>query len=64
MYNVNFRNVINYLDVWGGGGEEEVNKTKKDHPYHAHVILCTHLANVMCAETLMGTGTFKLVYAV
>lgn len=54
------------LTIWmsGGGGEEEVNKTKKDHPYHAHVILCTHLANVMCAETLMGTGTFKLVYAV
>lgn len=61
MYNVNFRNVINYLDV---GGEEEVNETKKDHPYHAHVILCTHLTNVMCAETLMGPGTFKLVYAV
>lgn len=53
------------LTIWMSGGEkEEVNKTKKDHPYHAHVILCTHLANVMCSETLMGTGTFKLVYAV
>lgn len=49
-----------------GGKKEEVNKTKKDNPYHAHVILCTHLANVMCAETLMDVwlGTFKLVYAV
>lgn len=49
-----------------GGKKEEVNKTKKDNPYHAHVILCTHLANVMCAETLMDVWlvTFKLVYAV
>lgn len=53
------------LTIWmSGGGRRRSEQNKKDHPYHAHVILCTHLANVMCAETLMGTGTFKLVYAV